>query len=322
MHASIERFQVWVYLGSVALGLSLAVVIPAVAEALGSFVWPLLAALLFATFSQTPLARLPETFRDRRFLLGLLLGNFLILPLLVGVALNFLPLEPAVRLGILLVLLVPCTDWFISFAHLGRGDARRAVASTPLSLLLQIPALPFYLWLFLGATVADMTVAVPLLLALSGLVILPLALAFLLQRQAARRPELERTRQRMALLPVPLLGLVVFVIAASQAPAVFGLAGGLWLPALIFAAFALAAALLGKCLGQMLDLSVPAARTLSFSFATRNSFVVLPLALALPQGWEAAALVIVLQSLVELLAMSLLVQWVPDRLIPEAGSPR
>jgi arsenite transporter len=44
-------------------------------------------------------------------------------------------------------------------------------------------------------------------------------------------------------------------------------------------------------------------RTLAISLGTRNSFVVLPFALTLPAGWEAAAMVIVLQSLVELLGM-------------------
>lgn len=55
----------------------------------------------------------------------------------------------------------------------------------------------------------------------------------------------------------------------------------------------------------------PQARVLAFSFGTRNSFVVLPLALALPAGWELAALVIVLQSLVELLGMAVYLVLVP-----------
>ena len=44
---------------------------------------------------------------------------------------------------------------------------------------------------------------------------------------------------------------------------------------------------------------------------TRNSFVVLPLALSLPAGWELAALVIVLQSLVELFGMLFYLWWLP-----------
>ncbi len=72
--------------------------------------------------------------------------------------------------------------------------------------------------------------------------------------------------------------------------------------------------------GQIFRLPAESGRTLAFSFATRNSFVVLPLVLALPAGWELAALVVVPQSLVELLAMSLFVRWVPGWLIRSPGT--
>ena len=39
--------------------------------------------------------------------------------------------------------------------------------------------------------------------------------------------------------------------------------------------------------------------------------LVLPLALALPQGWSIAAVVVVTQSLVELLGMLVYLRWVP-----------
>jgi arsenite transporter len=45
------------------------------------------------------------------------------------------------------------------------------------------------------------------------------------------------------------------------------------------------------------------ARTLVFSLGTRNSFVVLPFALALPGSWDIAVVVIVLQSVIELWGM-------------------
>ena len=64
--------------------------------------------------------------------------------------------------------------------------------------------------------------------------------------------------------------------------------------------------------------SLPAAqgRMLTFSFGTRNSFVVLPLALALPSSFELAAVVVVFQSLVELVGMAAFLWWVPKRLFP------
>ncbi len=52
-----------------------------------------------------------------------------------------------------------------------------------------------------------------------------------------------------------------------------------------------------------------------FSGVTRNSLVVLPLALALPVGFEAAAVVVVTQTLVEVIGMVVCVRVVP-RLLP------
>jgi len=52
---------------------------------------------------------------------------------------------------------------------------------------------------------------------------------------------------------------------------------------------------------------------LAFSLATRNSFVV-PFALSIPAGWEVAAVVIVVQSLVELVGMVFCLWWVPRHL--------
>jgi ACR3 family arsenite transporter len=50
--------------------------------------------------------------------------------------------------------------------------------------------------------------------------------------------------------------------------------------------------------------------------------VMLPLALALPGGWSAAAVVIVMQSLVELFGMSVFLRWVPEHLIPDKLADR
>ena len=57
-------------------------------------------------------------------------------------------------------------------------------------------------------------------------------------------------------------------------------------------------------------------RALAFSLGTRNSFVVLPFALALPTGWETTVVVIVFQSVVELFGMLLYLWWLPRVLFP------
>lgn len=113
---------------------------------------------------------------------------------------------------------------------------------------------------------------------------------------------------------MPLLAAVVFLIAGAQADAVRA-AGPVLLTVLpLFVAYLVAAALLARALAQWFELAADSGRTLAFSFGTRNSFVVLPLALVLPPGWEAAIVVIVFQSLVELFGMVCYLWWLPRRL--------
>jgi arsenite transporter len=112
--------------------------------------------LLYTTFTQVPLTHLPDAFRDGRFMTGVLAGNFAVVPLVVWGLVSFLPVqESAVRLGVLLVLLMPCTDWFITFTHLAGGDTRRVIAITPVNLLVQLALLPLYLRLFIGESFVE-----------------------------------------------------------------------------------------------------------------------------------------------------------------------
>ncbi|HSP00662.1 MAG TPA: arsenic resistance protein [Thioalkalivibrio sp.] len=319
---TLERHQVWIYLAVICLGLALGLLFPALAALPDWILWAVLGLLLFATFTQVPMEHVGRAFVDVRFTTTLLIGNFLLVPALVWLLVQFLPDDPVIRLGVAAVLLVPCTDWFISFTHLGRGNTAQAIAVSPLLLFAQILLLPVYLvLLFDGAILADGLNAGRLVGVFLGLIVGPLILAALLEHWAGACAQRSAIIARLCWLPVPLLALVVFLIAASQVQVAVQ-----WLPAMgvvtaVFVAYLVIAALGGRWLGRQAGLGVPAARTLVFSLGTRNSFVVLPLALSLPAGWEAAVVVIVLQSLVELLGMSLYLRWVPNRLLPDGPLP-
>ncbi|WP_255199614.1 arsenic resistance protein [Marinobacter lutaoensis] len=312
-----ERHQSWIYLAFILAGLATGIALPDTASRLEAGLWPLLGVLLYATFTQVPLTHLGQGLRDWRFLAALVLGNFVITPLLLGALVALLPLSPAVQAGVLLVLLVPCTDWFISFTHLGKGDAGRAIAATPVLLLLQMLMLPVYLWVFLGGSWFQALISRQLVSACVGLILVPLTLAWSTEYFAERRVAAKRWVSGMGLLPVPLLALVVFVIAASQVKTVAGLTGVLGSVALVFIAYLVYAALLGKALSRLFRLPVLSARTLTFSFGTRNSFVVLPIALTLPEAWQGAVVVIVFQSLVELFGMAVYLTWIPGQWLPD-----
>ncbi|PAU86964.1 bile acid:sodium symporter [Pseudomonas sp. WN033] len=309
---TLERHQVWLYLSAITLGLGLGQALPGLASQLELLLWPTLVALLFCTFLQVPLLHVRTALGDRRFVSALLCGNFIAIPLLVWALLQWLPNDPALRLGVLLVLLVPCTDWFISFTQLGRGDTARAIAVTPLNLLLQVLLLPLYLWL-LSDTPDYLTLAPQLLAAAVLVVLLPLLLAAMGERWIEAQAGRERLREHLAWWPVPLLALVIALIAASQAETLINALPLLPSVVPVYLAYLVLALILAAGLARLWRLPIAQQRTLAFSFGTRNSFVVLPLALALPAGWEIAALVIVIQSLVELLGMLFFLWWLPRR---------
>lgn len=103
----LERHQVWLYLAAIPEGFALGTIAPGVSDAFEVLLWPALGLLLYATFTQVPLTHLPNAFRDRRFLGAVLIGNFLLVPVVVWGLLAFLPDDPAIQRGVLLVLLVP-----------------------------------------------------------------------------------------------------------------------------------------------------------------------------------------------------------------------
>jgi arsenite transporter len=307
---TMERRQVWFYLAAILAGLVLGTAVPEVGSAAGAVLWPTLVLLLYVTFTQVPLLHMREALSDTRFAAAVLLGNFVVLPLVVWGLLQVLPDDPAIRLGVLLVLLVPCTDWFITFTQLGGGDVPRAIAVTPVNLVLQLLLLPVYvLWMARTEVtgVISLGQAAPALL----IVVVPLAMAAITEWWIERRAGRDVVRERLAWGPVPLLAVVVFLIATAQVDTVRGALDVLPIIVPVFVAFLVVAGVTGKLLTRMFALSAPQGRTLTFSLATRNSFVVLPFALALPAGLEVAAVVIVAQSLVELLGMVVFLWWVP-----------
>lgn len=317
---SLEKYQVFIYLTSITAGLIVGSISPETGAALEIALWYVLGALIYATMTQIPLTHLRDAFADVRFLAAAVTGNFVVLPLAVWGLILAAPDDPVVRLGIAMVLLVPCTDWFITFTHLGGGDTKSAIAFAPLSLLLQIVLLPFYLWLFLGEGVALTLASGDMLRAFVGLIVLPLLAAFATERWVESGSNRTVLIERLGWLPVPLLAIVVFIIAASQVHLVAGSVAWLSPLLVIFGAFLIVAGVVARLFATLFRLPVRQGRVLAFSFGTRNSFVVLPVALALPPGFEVAVVVIVFQSLVELIGMAIYLWWVPGRLFSETRS--
>ncbi|MGW0518594.1 bile acid:sodium symporter [Crossiella sp. NPDC003009] len=311
-----ERHQVAIYLGALAAGAAVGWAVPAVGPGLEQAINPVLGALLYVTFLQVPVAELGRSLRDGRFLAAALVVNFVVVPLVVAGMFAFLPGERALRLGVLLVLLTPCVDYVIVFSGLAGGSSRRLLAATPVLLLAQMVLLPGLLLLFLGAELGQVVRAGPFLEAFLVLIVVPLALAWLTQAWAARRAAGRAAVAALGTAMVPLMAVTLVIVVASQVPK---LGAGLARVAGVvpfYVVFLVVMAFAGVAVARLFRLDVPAGRAIVFTGATRNSLVVLPLALALPDSLALAAVVVVAQTLVEVVGMVVYVRVVP-RLLPE-----
>ena len=314
---AMDRHQVPIYIAAIAAGAAAGAIAPGTTESFSVAMNPALAALLYVTFLQVPIASLAEAARDTRFISALLIANFVVVPLLVAGLLPLLPDDDAVKIGVLLVLLCPCVDYVVVFTGLAGGDAARLVAATPLLLLAQMALLPLYLRIFLGDDIADVLDVRPFVEAFVIIIVVPLLLAWLTQwavstdehRAVARG--WDRWPQAAAATMVPLMVLVLLVVTASQVPHIDGRAGDVARVVPVYAVFLAAMIFLGAALARLWRLPASRARAVAFSGATRNSLVVMPLAIALPAGMEITAAVIVAQTLVEVVGMAICVRAVP-----------
>jgi ACR3 family arsenite efflux pump ArsB len=307
---TLEKHQIGIYFSTVVIAAIVALLISGT-TALEVGVNPALALMLLVTFLQVPLADLKRAFTHVRFLAALLVGNFIAIPLLVVVLVQFLPTDPMVRLGVLLVLLTPCIDYVVTFSHLGRADARSLLAATPALLIMQMLLLPLYLNLFLGKNAADLVQAGPFIHAFVWLIVIPLVLAVAIQIWAARSQLGEQVSAVLGVLPVPATALVLFVVIASVV-AQLGAAINATLQVVpIYIVFAIVAPLIGWNIGRMFRLDAKSGRSVAFSAGTRNSLVILPLALAVPGAVPVLPAIIVTQTLVELVSELIYVRLIP-----------
>lgn len=118
MRDILERQQVWIYFAAVGLAAITGITVSGT-TALEGAINPALAFMLFVTFLQVPLPDIGRGFREMRFLCALLAGNFIAVPVLVFLLLQLAIDDALLRLGILMVLLTPCIDYVITFAHPG-----------------------------------------------------------------------------------------------------------------------------------------------------------------------------------------------------------
>ncbi|MDH8001259.1 arsenic resistance protein [Bacillus cereus] len=298
-----------------------------VAATLFGFMWPsygerleviislIIALLMYSMFSQIPFMSLKDSFGNSRFIGALLTTNFIAVPIVVWILSRFLPDNPPLLIGVYLVLLTPCIDYVIIFTSLGKGNEKLILISTPILFITQMLLLPLYLWLFMGSETAKIVEPGPFIEAFLGLIVLPLGIAILIQIISRKSSIGEKVLNVSAWLPVPFMAITLFVVVASQIGKLPNFIDQVIKVVPIYIAFMVVMPIIAKYIGKLFKLDIRSGRTLIFSSATRNSLVVLPLGLALPDISTLVAAVIVTQTVVELISELVYIRIVPNVLL-------
>lgn len=312
----LEQQQIYHYFIALFLGAALGLMSPTIGATFDSMISITLAFLMYSMFSQIPFTSLQQSFANKRFLAALLTTNFIIVPIVVWLLTRLLPDNPAMLLGVFLVLLTPCIDYVIVFTALGRGDEKLMLLSTPILFIVQMLLLPFYLTFFIGEHTAAIVEIGPFVETFLTIILLPLTISIVLQLFVTKRHTAEKIIGASAWLPVPLMALTLFIIVASQITKVIDYTEDILVVIPIYVLFMLIMPWLAKIVAKLFRLNVATGRTLIFSSFTRNSLVVLPLALALPSSINTlVAAIIVTQTIVEIIMELLYIRIVPEMIL-------
>lgn len=197
--------------------------------------------------------------KDVRFLLAALAANFLIVPAAAWALTRLLPLEPDLRVALIIFSAVAGAPIVLKETQLARGDMHAAVSLVTLQVVATVIYLPLALPLLIpGITVDAVAIAMPLLLQ----VLLPLGLGLLMNARYDEEAEMARPiMNEIANLSLALM----LILNLGNVGEVFGLLG----TGAIGATIVLVA--VGFAAGWLLGGPEPATRrTLALGTAQRN----------------------------------------------------
>ena len=134
------------------LGLGFGTLFHGSGEELGVLIDPLVLTLLTLIFFEVRFARLRIASDQLTFLFLAWVTNFILIPILSwGLASSFFSDQPALFTGLFLYLLFPCTDWFLAFTRIAKGDVPLGSILIPINLISQLFFFPIYLAMFISS---------------------------------------------------------------------------------------------------------------------------------------------------------------------------
>ena len=269
-----------------------------IAQNTGNLINIFLCLMLFGLFLEVPLNELKDSFKNTKFTATSLIVNFIWTPLF-GYFLGslFLKGNVDVMIGFFMLILTPCTDWYLVFTKLAKGDLTLSLSILPINLVLQIILLPIYLVIFFSSanTMDYAQLAHSLLIVIVIPFIAAQIVKFILNSDLK-----EKAGEVFSNLQICFLALAVFCIFASQGELLFTNLDSvitIFVPLIIFF---IANTIIDLLLCEKINFTYEEYASLTMTTLARNSQLALAIAINSFPGHELISIALVIGPLIEL----------------------
>lgn len=254
--------------------------------------------MIYGLFLEVPLNELKNSFKNVKFSTTSILINFIWTPLF-GYFLGsiFFKGQIDIFIGFFMLILTPCTDWYLVFTKLAKGDLTLSISILPLNLILQIILLPIYLIIFFssGNTMDYMQLAYSILTVIA----IPF-IASLITKTILKNDLKEKITDLFSSAQIWFLSLAVFCIFASQGRLLFENLNSvvtIFIPLIIFFGVN---AIIDLLLSEKINFTYSEYASLTMTTLARNSPLALAIAINSFPGHELISIALVIGPLIEL----------------------
>lgn len=122
---------------------------PEIGASLGDYIDPTILLLVFLLLFEVPIKGVFRGITHLRFISLAWLLNFIMIPTIgFAIASLFLAGDPLFYTGLVIYFMAPCTDWYLGFTRLAKGNVELGAALLPINMVSQLVLFPIYLLVF------------------------------------------------------------------------------------------------------------------------------------------------------------------------------
>lgn len=302
MMEEVNKFQSLIIFAMVLLGILIGQInlVQAYSEYL---IMPSLTIMIFLVFIQIPLKEIGSSFKNIKFTSTSVIINFVWTPILIFILGKlFLSNHPELLIGFIMLMVTPCTDWYLIFTGIAKGNVSLGSSILPLNIILQLLLLPIYILLIGGTSIEIDALSLGKDIVFS--LIVPLIFSVIVRRLIVKKVGNHEFEKKIVTKACDFQGyflnIAIIGMFASQGKVLlanYQILLILLVPVLLFFIINF---LFGRLVGRVINLNYEDSVSLSLTILARNSPIALSIAVAAFPDKPLISLALIIGPLIEL----------------------